>query len=501
MHVKRPTSVAIIGAGVAGLSTARMLLQEGIDCTLFERGRRLGGVWTTGYSNFGAQVQKELYEFPDYPLPEGTADFTPGPVIQQYLEGYAKHFDIWPRIRFETSVLEMRRPESGREGWIVVTESNGKRSEESFDVVVPAIGLYSNRPHTPHFPGQDSFQGEVMHVSQFQSRDSVAGKKVVVVGYGKSATDVAVEASAVAEDTTIVFREAHWPVPAKLLGVLPFKWAMLSRLTSALIPAYYRPSVAERVLHTLGRPAVWFWWRLVELLLKAQCRLGSRFGTRVSLVPSQPVEIDTFGEAAMLPRPEFYRLVRNGGIRPERTKLDRYDRTGVVLENGARLDADVVILATGWQTDYAFLPTAIRESLGFADDGFYLYRQMLHPSVPDLYFIGAASTISNILTHSLQARWLGELLSGRMSLPDADVMLEDIDQVKAWKRRWMPRSSARSARLLLHMLHYHDQILMDFGADPRRKQGMLAPFKEVFAPYQPSDYAEIVSGDWRRKAA
>ena len=61
--------IAIIGAGVAGLSTARQLIGEGFDCTLFERNAQLGGVWSDGYLNFGAQVQHELYEFPDYPLP------------------------------------------------------------------------------------------------------------------------------------------------------------------------------------------------------------------------------------------------------------------------------------------------------------------------------------------------------------------------------------------------------------------------------------------------
>lgn len=64
--------------------------------------------------------------------------------------------------------------------------------------------------------------------------------------------------------------------------------------------------------------------------------------------------------------------------------------------------------------------------------------------------------------------------------------------MKAWKRGVMPFSSARGARLLLHMLHYHDQLLLDMGFDPRRKRGVFAPFKEVFAPYHPSDYRAVV---------
>ena len=86
--------IAIIGAGVAGLSTARQLIGEGFDCTLFERNAVLGGVWSDDYLNIGAQVQRELYEFPDWPLPEGTPDFTPGPIIQKYLQDYADHTGI-----------------------------------------------------------------------------------------------------------------------------------------------------------------------------------------------------------------------------------------------------------------------------------------------------------------------------------------------------------------------------------------------------------------------
>ena len=97
-------TVAIIGAGVAGLSTARSLTARGLQCTLFERNKKLGGVWSDGYLNFGVQVQKELYEFPDWPLPEGTEDFTKGPVVQAYLEDFARRFGIFDAIRFGVEV-------------------------------------------------------------------------------------------------------------------------------------------------------------------------------------------------------------------------------------------------------------------------------------------------------------------------------------------------------------------------------------------------------------
>ena len=71
-NIKR---VGIVGAGVAGLATAKTLQAAGYDCTIFERAERLGGVWADGYSNFGVQVQRELYQFPDWPLPADTPNF------------------------------------------------------------------------------------------------------------------------------------------------------------------------------------------------------------------------------------------------------------------------------------------------------------------------------------------------------------------------------------------------------------------------------------------
>lgn len=486
-------TVGIIGAGVAGLATAKTLIAQGLTCTVFERNAMLGGVWAIGYSNFGTQVQRELYEFPDWPLPTDVPDFTPGPRVQRYLEAYAREFGVWPHIRFETTVTNLRK-RTDAPGWVIVSETDGAVREEAFDLVVVCIGLYSNKPHMPEFPGQNRFGGEILHISALQTREPLKGKRVGVVGFGKSATDASLESAAVAAETTIIFRKAHWPVPPLVAGVLPFKWAMLNRLTSVLIPPYYRPSGVQKALHSLGKPLVWFWWRLNELLLRAQYGLSSRFGTRLSLVPKDPIEFDAFGEAAMLPRPDFYRLVRKDVIRAERTEILEYTPTGVVLKNGAKRDLDVVILATGWETDFGFLSDEVLSGLNYQPDGIYLYRQMVHPNVPNLAFIGYAATICSTLTYPLQARWLAELIKGTHRLPPAADMLRNIEEIKAWKRLRMPAGPSRAARLAIHMLHYHDELLADFGADPLRKTGIFAPFKEAFAPYEPRDYRSIASG-------
>ena len=495
-------SVGIVGAGVAGLATARVLLQQqGLDCTVFERSAELGGVWAVGYSNFGVQVQRELYEFPDWPLPADSPDFARGALIQGYLEDYANHFGVAPRIRFNAEVTNIAERDGPGSGWTVTWENGGAAHSDEFDMVVVCIGLYSNKPHMPDFPGRDLFGGEVMHISGLKSREQLSDKRVCVLGYGKSATDAALESAAVAAETHIVVREAHWPIPSRLAGILPFKWGMLTRMASTVIPPYQRPTGFERVVHSLGKPLVWFYWRLVELLVFLQCRLGSRFGSRVGLVPERPVEIGGFSEATMLPSPAFYRQLRQGVIQGHRGTIAEYTPAGVRLSGGAELAVDVVVLATGWETDFGFLGVDLWRRLDAGDDGFYLYRHMLHPAAPGLAFIGRASTVCSILTYSLQARWLGELLKGSHRLPGVDAMAREIAEMRAWKQSWMPPSGARSARLIIHMQHYHDELLTDLGASPLRKRGVFAPLKELIFPYEPADYGTIVSGEWEHQEA
>src|SRR5215475_10870903 len=79
-------------------------------------------------------------------------------------------------------------------------------------------------------------------------------------------------------------------------------------------------------------------------------------------------------------------------------------------------------------------------------------------------------------------------------LPGQEAMHREISELRDWKRRWMPASPQRGARLILHMLHYHDELVRNLGATPLRKLGFLAPLKELIAPYQPRDYRSIVAG-------
>ncbi|WP_428261743.1 flavin-containing monooxygenase [Haliangium sp.] len=473
-------TVGIVGGGVAGLVTAKQLGQAGFECTVFERGDRVGGVWTVGYHGFGLQTPRSFYEFPDWPMPDSYPDLPTGAQMQAYVDGYARHFGLTERIRFGRRVSAIEPAAEGT-GWhIAHTDANGNRGErDRFDYVVIANGLYAT-PYVPELPDRDRFGGEVMHSSEYHDPAHIRGRKVVVVGFGKSALDIAVDAKNHGADVTLVFRDAHWPVPVKVLGLIDVRKIFMTRAAGAFLPLYQRPGPWEARLHQRAPWLVSGFWRGVEGLLRLQYRIG-----RAGALPSTRFENDLF-TGGILPTDDTYPLLRSGQVQPRRGQIERFTDTGVQLDDGDRIDTDVVVFATGWQRDDSLLPAPVRAQLD--DDGLYLYRHILPVGVPNLAFIGWASTYSNSLTSHLTGLWLTHLLTGRIAAPEAEAMAREVADMKRWKRGFMPSLSCRGSMLQLHMWHFHDELLTDMGLPARRKSN---PVAELFGDYGPADYAGL----------
>jgi len=488
-HVKK---VAIIGAGVAGLQLAERLSKTDVNVTIYETTDHVGGVWASNYADFGLQVPKELYEFPAFPYPAGKdwARFPKGPEVQEYIEAFAAHFHLDALIRFKTKVTLATPLEGG--GWAVTSAPTGASGDqapatttETFDFLVVATGMYGGAsPHMPSFPGKETFGGDVLHSFHFTDRAQAAGKRVVVVGGGKSAVDCAVAAvKGGAEDVTLLFREAHWPVPRKILDLIPFKFATYSRFGHALLPTHHDVSPLVWWLHALLTPLKWLVWRLVELIFAWQ------FALTKETMPSSRIEIDVFTGGQILTY-EARDMIQSGALKVCKNAIARYSREGVDLARGdASLPCDMVVFGTGFVKSYDYLDAATRAKLSIQDDGLYLYRSMLPVGVPGLAFLGAeVSTFNNILTHGLQAAWLANVLAGSVALPPPRQMRQSVEAEMHWKRTWMPATSARAAIQQLHMPKYHDRLVADMGYPTCRKSN---PIAEALSPYNARDYRPI----------
>jgi dimethylaniline monooxygenase (N-oxide forming) len=484
--------VGIVGAGVAGLQTIRALKAKGFEVKAFEQDARVGGVWRENYVNFGVQVPKQLYEFPDFPskLPWGT--FPTGPQTQQYIEEYVDHFQLRDSVQTKTAVQGI---DATGDKWVFTTSrEGGPPTQESFDYCVISTGMYSKaNAFVPELPGKDSFRGAVLHSTDLQDLGRAEGKRVIVVGNGKSAVDCAVETASRASGAkvTLVSRNPHWPTPRKIANILPFQYIFLSRLGQALVTGHRGAlpgAPAHMTLwHKLGWPIMAAAFTAVELLFSLQYR---NMTGKTSPLFKRDIVSDFYGYAQVLDY-SLRDLVAAGKLDWHVGTPAAYAAEGLEVD-GEILPADLVVFGTGFRKDYSYFSQEVQSRLGLEGDGLYLWRHTLPAQVPRLAFVGSElATISNISSFGLQAAWLGKVWTGEIALPQAEEMESEIEEMKAWKRSWMPETPGRASLVLLHQTHFHDVLLKDMGIPHLRKMPNL--LAEAFMPYESADYNGIVA--------
>jgi len=297
--------------------------------------------------------------------------------------------------------------------------------------------------------------------------------------------DNAVSAAKTGASSTLLYRDAHWPVPRYLLNLIPFQWGTYSRLGHFMLQASHDMGPVATWMHAVLVPLKWLFWRIVELMFCMQ------FHLRGDALPETPIEIDLFTGGQILTY-EYRNMLKAGRVRGLKGSIDHFVRDGIVLNTGEHIPADVVIYGTGFGKSYDLFDDVTQKNLAVQRDGLYLYRNIIPPAVSDLAFVGSeVSTFNNILTHGLQAVWLRRLLTGEMRLPQASVMHQVVEKEQAWKRSWMPASSARASIWQLHMMKYHDNLCQDMQVPCRRKGWNV--IAEIFVPYSAEDYQELFS--------
>merc|ERR1719203_1142661 len=163
------------------------------------------------------------------------------------------------------------------------------------------------------------------------------------------------------------------------------------------------------------------------------------------LVPTTPIELDVFSGGQIL-NYNFRDMLKAGKVKATKGSLRKFSKKSVHLLDGTELEADLVVFGTGFTKHYGLLDRLIQNKLKLEKDGLYLYRNVLPPRLPDFAFVGSeVSTFNNILTHALQAEWLARLLDGQVPMPSKGKMEQEIEKEQAWKRTWMPPTSARAS--------------------------------------------------------
>lgn len=447
--------VAIIGAGVAGLTTAKVLLQAGHEVEVFDRTPDVGGVWsrTRRYPGLTTQSPKAQYSFSDFPMPKDLPEWPTGEQVQAYLEAYSRHFGVGPSLRLETAVTSVVPV---GDGWELTADTG---ATHRYDRVVVANGVFCE-PSVPAFPGRDEFEaagGQVLAGTEFHDAEQARGKHVLVIGYGKSACDVTVPISRVAASTDVIARQLLWKVPRKIAGVVNFKMLLLTRMGEALFRYRYLRGF-EKFLHGPAN-------RLRRSMLNSLGSVSVRqYGlAKHDLVPSGRME-DIVKGAIGLVTDGFYEGVADGSIRVRRDRtVARLKSGGAVLSDGTVLPADLLVCATGFTQGVPFLPESVQERL-FDDRGnFALYRQIQPIGVPGLYFNGYNSSFFSPLNAEMAALWIAADLAGALSLPDEPARREEVAAQLAFMDVATGTHHCRGTKIIPFSLHNADEVLADLG--------------------------------------
>merc|ERR1711879_464126 len=196
-------------------------------------------------------------------------------------------------------------------------------------------------------------------------------------GGGKTAVDNAVSAAKAGVSSTLLYRDAHWPVPRYLLNLIPFKWGTYSRFGHFMLPASHTMGGFATWFHAVFVPLKWLFWRIVELMFCVQ------FSLRGDAVPETPIEIDLFTGGQIL-NYEYRDMLKAGDVRGLKGSIDHFVEDGVVLSDGTQIPADVVIYGTGFGKSYEIFDEATQQKLAVQRDGLYLYRNIIPAAVSNL---------------------------------------------------------------------------------------------------------------------
>lgn len=394
--------VCVIGAGLSGLAVAHALKERGIPFVCLEKAPDVGGIWRQpgagergpGYLSLHLNTAKQLTGYADFPMPSPYPLYPRHSQFAAYLRSFAEWAGLLGHVELRTEAVSVRQDADG--GWTVVSrDADGAETSRRFEQVVVASGHHTDPALPDPLPaGADSFTGTILHSLDYRDGGDFDGRRVVVVGLGASAVDIAADLSRHAEQTLLSVRRGLHIVPKQLFGM------SVDEIAEA--PWWTEMSFAEQR-------------RWVErALLVARGRLGD-YGLPE---PDHPV----FSSATTL-SDEILSRIRHGAVTPK-PAIGSFDGDRVVFTDGTSVAADAVVYCTGFRMTFPFLPAGCPVA---ADGSVELYRRVVPADRPGLYFVGLVRPVGSITRLvEAQAQWVARLVDGEAELPAAGEMREEI---------------------------------------------------------------------------
>jgi cation diffusion facilitator CzcD-associated flavoprotein CzcO len=403
------TDVLIVGAGISGIGMACHLTREspGRSYTILERRARLGGTWDL-FRYPGIRSDSDMFTFGYNFRPwNDVRVLADGPSIRQYVADTAAEYGVEEHIRYGQHVLRAGwSSAAGR--WTVETrdEATGRTKRFTADFLVGCTGYYDyDAGYRPEFPGEDEFTGEVVHPQFWPTDLDYRAKQVVIVGSGATAVTLVPAMAADAAHVTMLQRSPTYVlslpgedlISANLRRILPDSvvFAMARRRNIGL----------QRALYGLSRsqPAV-----VRSLILKAARR---QLRGRADIEHFTPRYNPWDQRLCVVPDGDLFKVIRKGQADIVTDRIERFTATGVRLESGAEIAADVIVVATGLRLQLLGGTEVEIDGAPLTVADKVTYKSVLIEDVPNAAMVLGYTNASWTLKADLAAEYVCRLLN------------------------------------------------------------------------------------------
>ncbi|XP_063283421.1 dimethylaniline monooxygenase [N-oxide-forming] 2-like [Pelobates fuscus] len=476
--------VAIIGAGVSGLTGIKSCLEEGLEPTCFERRNDIGGLWNftkhvedgcpSIYKSLVSNISKETFCFSDFPMPENFPNFLPNAKYLEYCKLYAEHFQLLKYIKFKTTVCQVQKHSDfdSNGQWVVTTENDGEKATTVFDAVTVCSGQYVY-PLLPldSFPDVNKFKGKILHSREYKEPMEFDGKKVLIIGLGNSGADLASELCTKASQVYLSSKRGVCMFRRLGRDGYPFDLSFITRF--------------QNWIQLTGPPA------LSRFLCEKY--MNDQFDHGFYDIKPECIEMKEPLVNEELPSRILAGLVI---MKPGITK---FTETSAQFVDGTKVDnLDVVIFATGYEVRFPFLDESVIEA--DFNEGF-LYKNIFPVNLqkPTFFFIGFIQPVGPIAaTVEIQNRWAMRLFKGLHRFPSNKERKDQL--VENEKLRMKRFGTAKGNCRRINYIEYMDDLASNINAKPNIMKLLLTDpvlgLKIFFGTTTPYQYRLTGPGKW-----
>jgi len=398
--------IAIIGAGAAGLCSAKYMKAAGFDITIYEIGSEIGGMWryrndnglSNAYRTLHINTSRGVTRFHDLDFDDDVQPFPDHFDMHRYLVKYADHFGLTSLIRFKTPVRRIEPDFDPAKGeapsWRIVTDAG----EETYDAVMAATGHLSEPRHVDMF--QNDFAGQYLHSFYYRQPEDFVAKKVCVIGVGNSACDIASDVCVTSARTVLVARSTPVILPKLMFG-MPFT-DITRKIQRPWIPAWAR----RRITGLLA------WIAHGDL-------------TKLGFRPRAKERLHVTSNGTIVNDIAYHRV-------DLKQDIERIEGKRIFFNDGSSDAFDALIAATGYKVSLPYLAEGLIDG-DPENNRLDLYKRIAAPGWPGLYMIGFFNTdtaLNMVFEH--QARWVRDIELGEARLPPESEMRADIEAKRSW---------------------------------------------------------------------